>query len=140
MIKIEPAAWQVMVDHARAAYPKECCGILVGTEDASGRVATVAVTSRNVYEGDQKDRFDLDPRAFLQADKMARTDGLQVLGFFHSHPDCDAYFSSTDLANSWPSYSNVVLSIKGGGYSHAACFTVDEDRTKATPEELTLPE
>ncbi len=140
MIKIEPAAWRVMLDHARAAYPKECCGILVGADSADGRVASIAVTSANVYQGDQKDRFDLDPRAFLQADKLARAEGLQVLGFFHSHPDCDAYFSATDLANSWPSYSNVVMSIKNGDYSHAACFTVDEDRTAATPEPLTLPE
>ena len=140
MITIEQSAWQVMLDHARAAFPKECCGILVGRDDGDGRIATVAVASRNVYEGDQKDRFDLDPRAFLQADKQARTSGLQVLGFFHSHPDCDAYFSATDLANSWPTYSNVVMSIKGGLYSHSACFTVDEDRSKATPEELILPE
>jgi proteasome lid subunit RPN8/RPN11 len=140
MITIKQAAWTAMLNHARTAYPKECCGILVGAENGNGRVATMAVASPNVYQGDQKDRFDLDPRAFLAADKMARAQGLQVLGFFHSHPDCDAYFSRTDLENSWPSYSNVVMSIKDGQFSHAACFTVDEERSQATPEELTLPE
>ena len=63
MIRIEEAAWQVMLDHARQAYPRECCGMLLGVEQADGeRVVSSAFPSRNAYEGDQSDRFLIDPR------------------------------------------------------------------------------
>ena len=63
MIRIEEAAWQVMLDHARQAYPRECCGMLLGVEQADGeRVVSSAFPGRNAYEGDQSDRFLIDPR------------------------------------------------------------------------------
>ena len=129
-----------MLDHARAAYPRECCGILLGTVDGDARNVTVAVPCRNAYEGDQSDRFRIDPAEQLAAQKRARAENLDILGFFHSHPDCEAYFSATDLANSWPWYSNVVLSIVKGRFVRAACFIVDEALATANPEDFTYPQ
>jgi len=75
----------------------------------------------------------------LEADKKARTAGLDLIGIFHSHPDCDAYFSKTDLENSCPWYSFVVLSVKSGKFDHAASFLPNPDQTAAEKEELTWP-
>ena len=96
MIRIEPAAWTAMTAHLEAAWPKEGCGILLGKEQDGSRVVSEAVPCRNAYEGEQADRFQLDPKEQIAADRRARELGLDVLGFFHSHPDCDAYFSATD--------------------------------------------
>lgn len=142
MLTITEEAWQVMLAHACEAYPRECCGVLLGTlDDESGelRTATVATPCRNAYEGDQSDRFFIDPGDQLAAQKRARAEGLEVLGFFHSHPDDDAYFSATDLANSWPWYSNVVLSVRKGEYAGVACFRADEERTRSEVETLIHP-
>jgi proteasome lid subunit RPN8/RPN11 len=142
MLTITEEAWRTMLAHARAEYPRECCGVLLGTLDGDDdvRTATVAVACRNAYEGDRKDRFLVDPGDQLAAQKRARAEDLEVLGFFHSHPDEAAYFSSTDLAHSLHWYSNVVISVRGGEVAGAACFRVDEERTRAEAEALALPD
>jgi proteasome lid subunit RPN8/RPN11 len=140
MIRIEQPAWGVMLEHATRAYPRECCGILLGVETAEGeREVTVAIPCRNAYDGDQSDRFLIDPEDQFTADRRARADGLDVLGFFHSHPDHGMYFSQTDLKNSWPWYSNIVISIRKGEFDTAGAFRADEGQTAATPEELVHP-
>jgi proteasome lid subunit RPN8/RPN11 len=59
-----------------------------------------------------------------------------LVGIYHSHPDCDAYFSETDLKNSCPWYSFVVLSIRNGAFDHANSWLPDAEQTKAEREEL----
>ena len=138
MLKIESRPWAAMVEHGRACFPRECCGIMLGTaaEDDPARVCTVAIPCVNAYVGDQKDRFELNPKDQLAADRQARELGLSVIGFFHSHPDEDAYFSATDLKHSWPWYSNVVMSIRNGEFSHAKAFIANDDQSASEPEEL----
>jgi proteasome lid subunit RPN8/RPN11 len=140
MIQIRNSAWRVLLPHLISAYPKEGCGLLLGADRPDGRVALIAMPSTNAYEGEQKDRFLLDPKVQLAAERLAREEGLDVIGIFHSHPDCDAYFSATDLANTWSYYSNLVVSIREGAYSAAACFRVDDERTRAIPEEFSIEE
>jgi len=137
MIRIEPAAWQTVLEHALAAYPRECCGILLGREGPGcERVATEAVACRNAYEGDQSDRFLIDPMDQLDAGRHARAAQLDVLGFYHSHPDEAAYFSETDLKHAWPRYSNIVVSIVRGQFAAAAAFRSDDACARADQEEL----
>jgi len=137
MTRIEPEAWRVMVAHAEKTYPDECCGAMLGStgEDGSRHVVE-AVPMRNSYEGPQEDRYELHPEDLLKADREARARGLDLVGIFHSHPDCDAYFSQTDLKNSCPWYSFVVLSVQKGRFHHAASFLPDADQTRAEKEEL----
>lgn len=140
MIRIEDGAWRVMVEHARQAYPRECCGILLGRDDGDGqRVVSIAMACENAYEGEQADRFLIDPRDQIAADRRARGEGLDVVGFFHSHPDHGVYFSATDLKNSWPWYSNIVISIQQGEFAGAGAFRADEAQSAASPEELVIP-
>lgn len=140
MIEIHPDAAQIMIGHGQAAYPNECCGILIGSESPDGkRLAPLAVPCHNAYEGDQKDRFLIDPKDQINAERHARSLGLGVIGFFHSHPDEGAYFSLTDLKNHWPFYSNVVLSIRQGNFVEAKCFRVDIDQSASEEEELLWP-
>ena len=93
----------------------------------------------NAYAGEQAARYELRPEDLLEADRQARARGLDLIGIFHSHPDCDAYFSTTDLKNSCPWYSFVVLSIQDGKFNHANSFLPDVDQTAAEREELKWP-
>jgi len=140
MIRIEPDAWRVMVEHAVAAYPRECCGVMLGSDGDGGRVVSMAWPCRNAYEGDQSDRFHIDPKDQLAADRKARELKLDVVGFFHSHPDCDSYFSATDLKHSWPVYSNVVISVREGRFAQAKSFIANDDQTASTEETLAIPQ
>lgn len=136
MIEIEREPWQVMVRHAETTYPNECCGAMLGRNLNGKKSVTSAVPLENVFDGGHGDRYELRPEDLMKADRAAREQGLDLIGIFHSHPDCDAYFSSTDLKNSCPWFSFVVLSIKKGKFDHANSFLPDWDQTKADTEEL----
>lgn len=136
MIRIEPAPWQTMVDHARATFPNECCGVMLGASDGEQKVVKAALPMENAYKGAQEDRYEIRPEDLLRADREARKEGMELIGIFHSHPDCDAYFSKTDLENSCPWYSFVVLSIKQGEFDHANSFLPNADQTQAEKETL----
>lgn len=139
MIRIEPGAWRVMVQHAEATYPNECCGAMLGRVEEDKTVLE-AVPLENAFAGPQGERYELRPEDLLAADRAARQRGLDLVGIFHSHPDCDAYFSETDLKNSCPWYSFVVLSVQKGRYHHANSFLPNLDQTAAESEPLTVPQ
>ena len=139
MIRIEKHAWQTMVAHARATYPNECCGAMLGSIREDGKHVRLAIQMENSHQGEQHERYQLRNEDLLAADEEARRRGLDLIGIFHSHPDCDAYFSETDLKNSCPWYSFVVLSIKEGQFDHANSFLPNAEQTVAEPEEMSYP-
>ena len=137
MIRIEPGPWREMVAHARAAYPNECCGAMLGVAGEAGKIVSIALPLENSFQGAQASRYELRPEDLLRADREARSRQMDLVGIYHSHPDCDAYFSETDLKNSCPWYSFVVLSIRNGAFDHANSWLPDADQTRAEREELT---
>jgi proteasome lid subunit RPN8/RPN11 len=139
VIRIEFQAWERMLSHAVSAYPEECCGALLGLREQGGQAVTLAVPLENAAAGPKGSRYEIRPGDLLKMEQLAESQELTSIGIYHSHPDCDAYFSETDLKNSCPWYSFVVLSIRGGQFSHARCFRPDADQTEAEPEPLSLP-
>lgn len=139
MIRIASPAWETMRVHARRAYPDECCGAMLGRREAEEKVVTLAVPLPNTFVGPQRTRYELRPEDLLEATREARRQGLELLGIYHSHPDCEAYFSKTDLANSWPWYSFVVLSVRGGEVVEAASYLPNPEQTQALEEPLRTP-
>jgi proteasome lid subunit RPN8/RPN11 len=137
MIHIEAEPWAAMAAHAREAYPNECCGAMLGSVDGDAKRVRTALRLENAFEGAQAARYELRPEDLLAADKAARERKMELIGIYHSHPDCDAYFSKTDLQNSCPWYSFVVLSIRHGEFHHANSWLPNFDQTEAAKEELT---
>jgi proteasome lid subunit RPN8/RPN11 len=140
MIHIERGPWREMVNHAQAAYPNECCGAMLGSADNDRKTVVCSLALDNVYEGSQRARFELRPMDLIRVETEARERGLDLLGFYHSHPDCDAYFSETDLKSTppWP-FSYVVLSIRNAQFDHAnSWFNIEQSHSEK--EELTWPE
>lgn len=136
MVEVCVEPWERMVAHAEATYPNECCGVMLGSSDETGKSVSVAIPLQNASEGPQQARYELRPEDLLEADREARRRKLELIGIYHSHPDCDAYFSETDLKNSCPWYSFVVISIQNGRFDHANCWLPDADQTRAEKEEL----
>jgi proteasome lid subunit RPN8/RPN11 len=137
MMHIEPEPWAAMVKHAREVYPNECCGAMLGLIDGGAKTVREAMPLSNAFEGAQAARYELRPEDLLAADRAARERKMDLIGIYHSHPDCDAYFSRTDLQNSCPWYSFVVLSIRKGEFHHANSWLPDASQTAAAKEELT---
>jgi proteasome lid subunit RPN8/RPN11 len=137
MIRIATEPWAAMVSHARRTYPNECCGAMLGATDGEQKHVSIALPLENAFAGAQAARYELRPEDLLAADKAARERKMDLIGIYHSHPDCDAYFSKTDLQNSCPWYSFVVLSIKNGEFDHANSWLPNHDQTEAAKEELT---
>ena len=136
MIRIEKEAWRDMVAHAQAVYPDECCGAMLGSIDDAGKTVRVALPLENAFDGVQAARYELRPQDLLAADRAARERQMELVGIYHSHPDCGAYFSKTDLQNSCPWYSFVVLSVQKGEFDHAASYLPNAEQTEAVQEEL----
>ena len=125
-----------MLLHAERSYPNECCGVMLGHIQGEKKLVSEALPLENAFEGEQRERYEVRPEDLLQAERTAREQGLDLIGIFHSHPDCKAYFSDTDLKNSCPWYSFVVLSVNRGKFDHANSFLPDIDQTAAELEEL----
>ena len=136
MIQIEQQPWAEMVAHAQQIYPSECVGVMLGGSRNGKKTVTEALRMENVHDGPQAEHYVLDQKALLAADAQARVRKLELIGIYHSHPDCDAYFSETDLKNSCPWYSFVVLSIQNGTFDHANSWLPDPDQQHAAKEDL----
>jgi proteasome lid subunit RPN8/RPN11 len=89
---VRRAALDAVISHARDAAPAECCGLLLGTAG----VVTDVRRARNLATN--PDRFLIDPKDHIDGRREARTRGIDVVGFYHSHPHSAAVPSPTDLA------------------------------------------
>ena len=140
MIRIEKAAWADMVAHAMAAYPNECCGTMLGLHEAGVKRVTRAIALENTSHGPHASRYEVRPADLMEVENLARRESLAVIGIYHSHPDCEPYFSETDLKNSCPWYSFLILSMRGGKFQQAKSWLPDVEQTRAEPETLVYPE
>jgi proteasome lid subunit RPN8/RPN11 len=95
-----------VIAHAREAAPGECCGVLIGRADD----VVEAVRTRNI--ADRPTRFEIDPLDHIRARKAGRARGLDVIGFYHSHPHTPASPSETDVAQAnYPDHVHLIVSL-----------------------------
>ena len=132
MIRIEPEPWAAMVAHARQAYPNECCGAMLGSIDGDAKDgARRRCRSKTPSKARRPRATNCGPRTCWPPTRPPANASMDLIGIYHSHPDCDAYFSKTDLQNSCPWYSFVVLSIQKGEFDHANSWLPNSDQTEA---------
>jgi proteasome lid subunit RPN8/RPN11 len=100
VIVIGPAPLRQIMDAAEAAYPQECCGLLVGHRQPNGVVTVVRVhASANLRP--QRGRFEIDPGLWVDLSRALGKGPHQVVGLYHSHPDGPAQPSAVDLKAAW---------------------------------------
>jgi proteasome lid subunit RPN8/RPN11 len=103
-VHISRGAVQEISAHAQEALPSECCGVLIG----SGSAIVEARRTRNLAES--RTRFEVDPKGHIDARREARLRGLEVVGFYHSHPHSEPIPSDTDLAEaSYPDSFHLIV-------------------------------
>lgn len=122
LLRVQVDAWAV------AGYPQETCGLLLGRGVADGCEVVIARQARNLNDERAHDRYELDPQAFLAADREAREQGLEIVGVWHTHPDHPAEPSETDRRAAWPGWSYLILAVGQGGVRTARSWRLTGER------------
>ena len=137
-----PAALAVELRRqAEAAYPEECCGILLGTSERGADHVREARACANAHGG-KRGRYAIAPHDLIAAQREARERGLLIVGFYHSHPDHPPEPSATDLAEAyWEDCCYVIVAVTsaGAGELRAWRLHVHGDQRRLDPEPLEQP-
>ena len=130
---LRAGANEIIHSHLCRAYPEEGCGVLLGRDQDGARVVERAIPLDNVQGETRERRYLLAPEQVLAAEREARSAGLDVVGFFHSHPDHPAIPSAFDLEHAWPFYTYLIVSVRGGAVADANAWRLAEDRSRFEP-------
>jgi len=128
MLKIPNVVFQQIRQHGEETYPHECCGVLLGQVnlDRNERSVSLAIRCGNTRTDSAHDRYHIDPKELIAAQKKARERGEDIVGFYHSHPDHPAQWSQTDFAEAhWIGCSYVITSIAKGKAETTNSFLLD---------------
>jgi proteasome lid subunit RPN8/RPN11 len=137
-LAIDAGDLQRIEAHGEAAYPEECCGVLIGRDAQNGGPASVeqVVAADNERADSRHNRYVISPQALLRAQRDARERGLEIVGYYHSHPDHPARPSEFDREHAWPGTSYLIVSIEKGKAVDRRSWRLRDDRTAFDEEEI----
>jgi len=122
--------------HAAETYPDECCGALLGRGEEAREILAV-FPLRNRQERSPRNRFLLAAEDVRRAERAAREQSLELLGWYHSHPDHPPRPSEYDREQAtWPWFSYVIVAIERGRPGQMTSWRLAEDRSRFLPEEI----
>jgi proteasome lid subunit RPN8/RPN11 len=137
--------------HGAETYPHECCGALLGRDSSEageseagngtltpGRAILGLFPLVNRRDDSPRNRFSVTSEDVLAAEKDAREHGLDVVGWYHSHPDHPARPSEYDRDHAWPWYSYIIVSVQGGAPQEMTSWRLNDDRKEFSPEGIEI--
>jgi len=130
---LSDAALATMRQASEAGYPNEVCGLLVGTLSEQGWQVTDARPVANLNSERAADRFELDPAAYQAVDRELRGTGQEIIGVYHSHPDCPAKPSPTDLGSAWNELLYPIISVCDGKMADIRAWQLTDDGSRFQP-------
>ena len=138
MIELSEQCQSEIRAHGERDYPHECCGLLLGRFVEGGAKVCVEVypISNAREEEAKRNRFLIRPEELMRGEKHAAAHSLDVVGFYHSHPDHPAIPSGYDLEHAWPVYSYVVVAVKSGHAEDLRSWEMQGDRSRFDEEEI----
>jgi proteasome lid subunit RPN8/RPN11 len=116
MLKINQAEYDAMRKHGEETYPHECCGIMLGRPVIPGENEVVElVRAGNTRTDSAHNRYHIAPQELIKAQREGRKKDLEIVGFYHSHPDHPAQWSRTDFEEAhWYGCSYVITAVAQG--------------------------
>jgi proteasome lid subunit RPN8/RPN11 len=130
--------------HGVKSYPHECCGALLGRDLHGGADSRAQRQILGLFplvnrrEDSPRNRFSVTAEDVLDAEKTAHQQGLEVVGWYHSHPDHPAQPSEYDLEHAWPWYSYVIVGVKGDAAEEMTSWRLSDDRAEFTKERIEI--
>ena len=139
MISIRVNQLNNIREHGVRDYPYECCGLLLGRFDEDGKVVDETYPISNAREESAKrNRFLITPEELMRGERYARSKQLEVVGFYHSHPDSPAVPSQYDLEHAWPTYSYIIVSTTADEAKDLFSWEQEPDRSRFNEEILLI--
>ncbi len=124
-------------EHGIRDYPYECCGLLLGRYDSDRKIVNETYPISNAREESAKrNRFLITPEELMKGERYARQHDLEVVGFYHSHPDSPAVPSQYDLEHAWPTYSYIIVSTSADRANDLFSWEQEPDRSRFNQEEI----
>jgi proteasome lid subunit RPN8/RPN11 len=136
MLLIRDAFVDSIRSHAIASHPEECCGALLGVKNGKGTHVSELLPLGNTVKVNRQRRFLVTPEDYRKAERDASEKGLDIVGFYHSHPDHPARPSSFDLEHAFPGWSYVIISVSKGKSGDLKSWVMKEDRSGFDEEEI----
>lgn len=139
-IKVSSEHLDQIRKHGEKTYPHECCGFLLGTREGETNVLAEVHAAENERQESRETRYLISPEQYKRADDYARSRGLGVIGYYHSHPDHPAAPSGYDLDHScWPGESYIIVAVEKGKSAAVTSFT-KPDYTSFEQEDILIEE
>jgi len=123
--------------HGAETYPHECCGALLGRDDEAREILGLFPLI-NRRDDSPQNRFSVTAQDVLDAEKFARQQELDVVGWYHSHPDHPARPSEYDRDHAWPWYSYIIVSVAQGQPQDMTSWRLNDDRQQFSPEGIQI--
>src|SRR5882672_8362482 len=138
MITLDEQHLTEIRQHGERDYPFECCGLMLGRfKNNSQKVVVEIYPISNAREEEAKrNRFLIRPDELMRGETYAREKGLDVIGFYHSHPDDRAVPSKYDLDHAWPTYSYIVVAVTKGQATDLRSWEMESDRSSLNKKEI----
>jgi proteasome lid subunit RPN8/RPN11 len=137
MIRIAEEQLAEIREHGVRDYPYECCGLLLGRYGENEKVVKETYPISNAREESAKrNRFLIRPEELMRGERYAASRDLEVVGFYHSHPDSPAVPSQYDLEHAWPTYSYIIVSTSAGEANDLFSWEQQPDRSRFNKEEI----
>jgi proteasome lid subunit RPN8/RPN11 len=124
--------------HGAETYPHECCGALLGSDGDGTREIAEIVPLTNQRNDSPRNRFSITPEDVRDADAAARKAGLDLIGWYHSHPDAPARPSEFDREHAWPWYSYIIVSVQERVPREMNSWRLADDRGHYDAEEIVI--
>jgi proteasome lid subunit RPN8/RPN11 len=142
VLRFTIATYDQVRRHGEETYPHECCGILLGVANGDTRTVRWTVRCGNTRTDSPQNRYNIDPRELVRAQREAHERGLDIVGFYHSHPDHPAHWSPTDFEEAhWIGCSYVITSVIRGKAERTNSFALagtNEDDKLLVGEEVVI--
>ena len=135
-MKIARAALDAIRSHGGEGYPHEICGVMVGPRGA--RLVTEVKRARNIVIERARDRYEIDPRDHIRIQREADAANMDIVGYYHSHPDHPAQASRFDTERAWAGYVYLIVAVHQGQPVDANAFVADKDGGPFQPEPLEI--
>lgn len=135
-LKIAEALVRKIEAHGTETFPYECCGALLGRDDDARREVADLYALSNRRDDSPRNRFEITPEDVLLAERTARDKKLDLIGWYHSHPNAPARPSEYDREHAWPWYSYIIVSIRDGVPADMTSWRLHDDRAAYDPEAI----
>ncbi len=138
MIQLNLQNLKEIADHGERDYPHECCGLLLGSfaEDGLKITSETYLISNAREEAAKRNRFLITPEELMRGERYAARKELEIIGFYHSHPDHPAVPSEYDREHAWPVFSYIIVSVQNGQAKDIYSWTLKPDRSAFDQEEI----